>query len=113
MQQAASLPLRLCYNDFYYVNLVVGREEPLAFMMDYGRMGLNHPGLDLVNALWFSPPDARAAFLSSYGLDWGEEAWARLLPSLQDWLLGDARAVETLLSESYGEQLSRFLAAQG
>lgn len=109
IHKAAGLPLRLCYNDFYYVNLVVGREEPGAFMMDYGRMGLNHPALDLVNALWFSPPDARAAFLSSYGLDWGEEAWAQLLPPLQDWLLGESKAAETLLSEAYGEQLSHFL----
>ena len=103
--RAQRLKLGLCYNDFYYVNMVVGPEGTQAFMMDYGRMGLNFPGLDLRNALWFSSPKARAAFMQSYGLHWEEEPWIALLLPLQDWLLGQAEAAAELLSEAYMAQL--------
>lgn len=91
------LPLCLCYNDFYYVNMVVGEHE--AFMLDYGHMGLNYPGMDLVNALWFSNEEARKAFRESYGLHWDlEEAWVKVLLPLQDFLLHET---EELLSTGY------------
>ncbi len=110
IERAARLPLRLCYNDFHPVNLVLGRQEPLAFMMDYGRMGLNYPGCDLVNALWFSDDAARAAFRGAYGLTWPEEeAWSDLLPPLQDFLLGRDGGECGLFSDEYFLKLARFI----
>lgn len=110
LKMAASLPLRLCYNDFHPVNLVLGREQPLAFMMDYGRMGLNYPGADLHNALWFSDEAARAAFRAAYGLSWPEEdSWSQLLPPLQEFLMGMDGNECSLFSEEYYQALARFL----
>ena len=110
VEQARSLPLTLCYNDFHPVNLVVGRQEPLAFMMDYGRMGLNHPAVDLNNALWYSDDAARAAFLAAYGLTWPrQEAWSTLLPPLMDVLMGVAGGECILFSEEYDQALRRFI----
>ena len=99
------LPLCLCYNDFYYVNMVVGESD--SFMMDYGLMGLNYPGIDLVNALWFSSKEARKAFRESYGLSWElEEEWVKILLPLQDFLLHEK---EELLSPSYLRSLKSLL----
>lgn len=110
VEQARSLPLRLCYNDFHPVNLVVGRQDAQAFMMDYGRMGLNYPGVDLKNALWFSDDAARSAFRSAYGLTWPEEeAWADLLCPLMDFLMGEKGEDCGLFSEEYHQALARFL----
>lgn len=110
VEQARSLPLTLCYNDFHPVNLVVGRQEPLAFMMDYGRMGLKYPGVDLKNALWFSDDAARAAFLAAYGLTWPEEdSWSHLLTPLMDFLLGEDGEACGLFTEEYHQALRRFI----
>ena len=110
LEQAASLPLRLCYNDFHPVNLVTGRQEALAFMMDYGRMGLNHPAVDLNNALRFSDEAGRAAFLAAYGLTWPrQETWSTLLPPLMDVLMGVAGGECALFSEEYDQALRRFI----
>ena len=68
-------------------------------MMDYGHMGLNYPGIDLVNALWFSSEEAKKAFRESYGLSWElEDAWVNILLPLQGFLLHDQ---EELLSLGY------------
>ena len=110
VQQAHSLPLTLCYNDFHPVNLVVGRQEPLAFMMDYGRMGLNYPGVDLKNALWFSDDAATSAFRAAYGLTWPEEdRWSALLPPLMSFLMGEEGEACGLFSEEYLKALARFM----
>lgn len=60
------LPLVPCYNDFYYVNMA--KTADAAFLFDYGQVALNYAGLDLVNALWFSNPESRAAFLRGYDM---------------------------------------------
>lgn len=73
VQEIKTYPLRVCYNDFYYENMVVSMEEPSSFMMDYGLMGINYPGVDLVNALWFSSEKAKTAFREGYGLSWEKE----------------------------------------
>lgn len=110
VQKARSLPLTLCYNDFHPVNLVVGRQEAQAFMMDYGRMGLNYPGVDLKNALWFSDDAAASAFRSAYGLTWPEEdRWSALLPPLMGLLMGEKGEACGLFSEEYHQALARFV----
>ena len=79
-------------------------------MMDYGRMGLNHPAVDLNNALWFSDEAGRAAFLAAYGLTWPQqEAWSTLLPPLLDFLMGMEGGECGLFSEAYYQALVRFL----
>lgn len=108
--QARSLPLRLCCNDFHPADLVVGRQQPLAFMNACGRMGLNYPGLDLKNALQFSDNAARAAFRAAYQLTWPqEEEWSHLLAPLLEVLMGADGEGCGLFTAAYHQALVRFL----
>lgn len=108
IKQAARLPLALCYNDFYFENMVVGRAEPLALMMDYGRMARSYPGMDLVNALWFSNEAARKAFFLAYGRQGrARHALGLLLAPLAEFLAYDGQNAEDLLSDAYYEQLKQ------
>lgn len=57
----------LCYQDFHYENLVVSKDESIAFMFDYNMINIGYVESDLNNALWFSDEKSRCAFLENYG----------------------------------------------
>ena len=58
----------LTYNDFYYTNLVVAKDKSCAFMFDYHLLGRGCVYSDIRNVCSSLGPDAKAAFLSAYGL---------------------------------------------
>lgn len=57
----------LCYQDFYYENLVVSKDESIAFMFDYNMINIGYVESDLNNALWFSDDKSKCAFFENYG----------------------------------------------
>ena len=61
------LPRTLTYNDFYWVNLAVQRDEKQALMFDYNLLGAGFPEMDLQNVCASLTPNAGAAFREAYG----------------------------------------------
>ncbi|MBR0138634.1 MAG: hypothetical protein IJM15_09510, partial [Erysipelotrichaceae bacterium] len=60
-------PTTLTYNDFYYTNMIVSKDESEALMFDYDLLGKGCYVSDLRNVLyWFSEED-RKLFFSVYG----------------------------------------------
>ena len=60
-------PKTLTYNDFYYVNLAVARDEKSALMFDYNLLGIGFPVMDVGNVCASLSPSAAEAFKASYG----------------------------------------------
>ena len=61
------IPKTLTYNDFYYVNLAVARDEKSALMFDYNLLGIGFPVMDVGNVCASLSPSAADAFKVSYG----------------------------------------------
>ena len=60
-------PLTLCYNDFYYTNLVVKKDQTEALMFDYNLLGKGCAVSDIKNVTYWFSEENKAAFLSEYG----------------------------------------------
>ncbi|MCH5199204.1 MAG: hypothetical protein J1E34_09910 [Oscillospiraceae bacterium] len=59
--------MTLTYNDFYYTNLIVAKDNSSAIMFDYNLLGKNYACSDIRNVLYSLSPKARKAFLLEYG----------------------------------------------
>jgi hypothetical protein len=57
----------LTYNDFYYTNLAVARDECSALVFDYNLLGKGYVYADIRNVCSSLGEEAKAAFLSAYG----------------------------------------------
>ncbi|MGB4403650.1 MAG: hypothetical protein WBJ96_03410, partial [Limnochordia bacterium] len=65
---AIRLPRTLNYNDFYYTNLVVARDDSSALVFDYNLLGKGYVYSDIRNVCCsLGSDDARKAFLTEYG----------------------------------------------
>ncbi|MGL5677959.1 MAG: hypothetical protein ACRDDX_16290 [Cellulosilyticaceae bacterium] len=62
----------LTYNDFYYTNLIVAKEQTSAMMYDYNLLGKGYVYADIRNVCSSLSPRAKEAFLSAYG-EYNEE----------------------------------------
>lgn len=60
-------PMTLTYNDFYYTNLVVSKDNSSAMMFDYNLLGKSYAYSDVRNVISSLNPNAREAFLHEYG----------------------------------------------
>lgn len=75
MRIADSSPMTLTYNDFYYTNMAVARDDSAAMMFDYNLLGKGHVYFDVRNVEYSLSPDAAAAFREAYGeYDFSREA---------------------------------------
>ncbi|MCL2426763.1 MAG: hypothetical protein FWD05_10570 [Oscillospiraceae bacterium] len=61
------LPRTLTYNDFYYTNLAVARDNSSALLYDYNLLGKGYVYSDIRNVCSSIGEDAKTAFLSAYG----------------------------------------------
>lgn len=57
----------LCYNDFYYTNMIVAKDKSAALMFDYNLLGKGYVYSDIRNVCSSLGDDARAEFLAAYG----------------------------------------------
>jgi len=65
---AMSMPRTLTYNDFYYTNLAVARDETSAIMYDYNMLGKGYIYGDIRNVCSsLGNAEAQTAFKSAYG----------------------------------------------
>ncbi|MCL2378947.1 MAG: DUF4111 domain-containing protein [Defluviitaleaceae bacterium] len=65
---AVSLPRTLTFNDFYYTNLAVARDESSAIMYDYNMLGKGYVYGDIRNVCSsLGSEEAKIAFKSAYG----------------------------------------------
>lgn len=62
-----ALPRTLTYNDFYYTNFAVARDNSAAMMYDYNLLGKGYRYNDVGNVLASLSPAAGEAFLAEYG----------------------------------------------
>lgn len=62
-----NIPKTLNYNDFYYTNLIVSKDESSAFMFDYNLLGKGYAYADIRNVCYSLGEHAKAAFLQEYG----------------------------------------------
>lgn len=69
----SALPRTLTYNDFYWTNLIVSKDQESAFMFDYNLLGKGTAYGDIRNVTSSLSPDAAQAFLEEYGMDFAEE----------------------------------------
>ena len=60
-------PLTLAYNDFYYTNMVVKRDNTEALMFDYNLLGKGCYVSDIKNVIYWFSEENKNAFLSEYG----------------------------------------------
>ncbi len=68
-----ALPKTLTYNDFYYDNLIVSKDETSAFMFDYNLLGKGYAYGDIRNVVSSLSPNAANAFCEEYGTSDMEE----------------------------------------
>lgn len=66
-QKLAKVRKTLTYNDFYYTNMAVARDNSSALMFDYNLLGKGTAVSDLRNVTYPLSPAAKDAFLSAYG----------------------------------------------
>jgi predicted nucleotidyltransferase len=64
---AMKLPRTLTYNDFYYTNLAVAKDNSSALVFDYNLLGKGYVYSDIRNVCSSLGEEAKAAFLSAYG----------------------------------------------
>lgn len=62
-----ALPRTLTYNDFYYTNLIVAKNQESAFMFDYNLLGKGLAYGDIRNVTGALSAEAAAAFMDEYG----------------------------------------------
>ena len=62
-----NIPRTLTYNDFYFTNLVVAKDESEAFMFDYNLLGKGLAYGDVMNVCASLSKSAQDAFLLEYG----------------------------------------------
>ncbi len=67
LQTLRETRLTLTYNDFYYTNLVVSKDNTSAMMFDYNLLGKGYAYSDLRNVLYSLKARAKDAFLDEYG----------------------------------------------
>ena len=60
-------PKTLTYNDFYYTNMVVKKDESEALMFDYNLLGKGCYVSDIRNVTYWFSEENRSSFLSEYG----------------------------------------------
>ena len=60
-------PMTLTYNDFYYTNLIVSKDNSSAMMFDYNLLGKSYAYSDVRNVISSLNPNARETFLHEYG----------------------------------------------
>lgn len=58
----------LTYNDFYYTNMIVAKDQSSALMFDYNLLGKGYAYSDLRNVISVLSPQAKDVFLSEYGV---------------------------------------------
>ena len=63
-----ALPKTLTYNDFYYDNLIVSKDETIAFMFDYNLLGKGYAYGDIRNVVSSLSPNAAKAFCEEYAM---------------------------------------------
>lgn len=68
-----AIPRTLTYNDFYYTNLIVAKDQESAFMFDYNLLGKGMAYGDLRNVTSSLSPEAAEAFLEEYSAEEIEE----------------------------------------
>ena len=64
---AMKQPKTLTYNDFYYTNLAVARDNSSAIMFDYNLLGKGYVYADIRNVCSSLGEEAKVAFLLAYG----------------------------------------------
>lgn len=85
-------PKTLTYNDFYYVNLAVARDEKSALMFDYNLLGIGFPVMDVDNVCASLSPSAIEAFKVSYGpLNSQEQFLNEIISPLTTLVIGAQR----------------------
>lgn len=57
----------LTYNDFYYTNLIVAKEQTSVMMYDYNLLGKGYAYADIRNVCASLSPKAKDAFMNAYG----------------------------------------------
>lgn len=67
LQKLNEIPKTLTYNDFYYTNLAVARDERSALMFDYNFLGKGMAASDVRNVTYGLSERAKAVFLKEYG----------------------------------------------
>lgn len=67
LQIVKKIQFTLTYNDFYYTNMVVAKDNSSAMMFDYNLFGKNYAYSDVRNVLSSLSPKAKEAFLLEYG----------------------------------------------
>lgn len=113
-----AIPKTLTYNDFYYVNLAVARDEKSALMFDYNLLGVGFPVMDVGNVCASLSPSAAEAFKISYGpLNPEEKLLNEIISPLTTLVIGAQReklpawfdeALEEVISSEFLEKLKRF-----
>lgn len=68
-----ALPRTLTYNDFYWTNLIVSKNNEYAFMFDYNLLGKGTSYGDIRNVVISLSHEAANAFLQEYGVVFAEE----------------------------------------
>ncbi len=63
-----ALPNTLTYNDFYYDNLILSKDETSAFMFDYNLLGKGYAYGDIRNVVSSLSPNAANAFCEEYAM---------------------------------------------
>lgn len=69
-----ALPRTLTYNDFYWTNLVVAKDQSYAMMLDFNLLGKGYAFGDLRNVASSLGGEAKEMFLQEYGLEVINEA---------------------------------------
>jgi len=64
---AMKLPRTLTYNDFYYTDLAIARNNSSALVFDYNLLGKGYVYADIRNVYSSLGEKAKVAFLSAYG----------------------------------------------
>ena len=64
---AMNLSRTLTYNDFYYTNLAVAKDNSAALVFDYNLLGKGYVYADIRNVCSSLGEEAKAAFISTYG----------------------------------------------
>lgn len=66
-QKLLSIRKCLTYNDFYFTNMAVAKDNSLALMFDYNLLGLGFSAMDMRNVTSSLSEKAGKAFLEAYG----------------------------------------------
>ena len=96
----------LTFNDFYYVNLAVSRDEKRALIFDYNLLGVGYPAMDVANVCASLSPRAGEAFRQAYGpVDPTEVALIDVLAPITTLVTGDQREnLPTWFDEAWRER---------